>query len=154
MSGQQSAISSQPESTAAHPKPFIDLIGKYVEENGIEKPDDFVMKSVADKRSNKIYIIQNVDRKISLETIARNKELKLENLLEEMETIVASGTKLNLDYAISDMLDEDEQDEIIDYFRNCETSSLEIAQKELADGDYNWEQLKIMRIKFLCEYGN
>ncbi|MDB5232310.1 MAG: ATP-dependent helicase RecQ [Chitinophagaceae bacterium] len=135
-------------------KPFIDLISKYVTENGIEKPDDFVMKSVADKRSNKIYIIQNVDKKIPLETIARNKELKLDYLLEEMETIVASGTKLNLDYAISDMLDEDEQDEIIDYFRSCETSSLQVAQEELADGDYNWEQLKIMRIKFLCEYGN
>ena len=135
-------------------KPFIDLIAQYVEEHGIEKPDDFVMKSVADKRSNKIYIIQNVDKKIPLETIARNKELKLDHLLEEMETIVASGTKLNLDYAISDMLDEDEQDEIIDYFRSCETSSLQVAQEELVDGDYNWEQLKIMRIKFLCEYGN
>ena len=135
-------------------KPFVDVIAKYVEENDIVKPDDFVMKSVANKSSNKIFIIQNVDKKIPLETIAKNKDLKLEALLEEMETIVASGTKLNLGYAIDDMLDEDEQDEIIDYFRSCETSSLQIAQEELADGGYDWEQLKIMRIKFLSEYGN
>jgi ATP-dependent DNA helicase RecQ len=135
-------------------KPFVDLIASYVEENGIEKLDEFVMKSVANKNNNKIYIIQNVDKKIPLETIARNKDLKIDALLEEMETIVASGTKLNLNYAIDDMLDDEEQDEIIDYFRSCDTSSLDVAQDELADGDYNWEQLKIMRIKFLSEYGN
>ncbi len=135
-------------------KPFIALIEKYVEDNNIEKPDDFVMKSVANKSSNKIYIIQNVDKRIPLETIAKNKDLRLDAMLEEMETIVASGTKLNLNYAIDDMLDEYEQEEIIDYFRSCETSSLQLAQEELSDGGYNWEQLKIMRIKFLCEYGN
>ncbi len=135
-------------------RPFIDLIAKYVEENDIEKPDDFVMKSVANKASNKIYIIQNIDKKIPLETIARNKDLRLDSLLEEMETIVASGTKLNLNYAIESMLDDDDQDEIIDYFRSCETSSLEVAKDELSDSNYNWEQLKIMRIKFLSEYGN
>ena len=135
-------------------KPFVELIGKYVDENEIEKPDDFIMKSVANKSSNKIFIIQNVDKKIPLETIAKTKDLGLDTLLEEMETIVASGTKLNLGYAIDDMLDEDEQDEIIEYFRSCETSSLQVAQEELADGGYEWEQLKIMRIKFLSEYGN
>ncbi|HEX8358044.1 MAG TPA: ATP-dependent DNA helicase RecQ, partial [Segetibacter sp.] len=101
-----------------------------------------------------IFIIQNVDKKIPLETIAKTKDLRLDALLEEMETIVASGTKLNLGYAIDDMLDEDEQEEIIDYFRSCETSSLEVAQEELSDGGYEWEELKIMRIKFLSEYGN
>ncbi len=135
-------------------RPFVELIAKYVEENDIEKPDDFVMKSVANKSNNKIFIIQNVDKKMSLETIAKNKDLRLDVLLEEMETIVASGTKLNLDYAIDDMLDDTEQEEIIDYFRTCETSSLQVAQEELADGGYEWEQLKIMRIKFLSEYGN
>jgi ATP-dependent DNA helicase RecQ len=135
-------------------KPFVELIAKYVEENEIEKPDDFVMKSVANKSSNKIYIIQNIDKKIPLETIARNKDLRLDALLEEMETIVASGTKLNLSYAIDDMLDEDEQDEIIDYFKSCETSSLQVAQEELGNSSYDWERLKIMRIKFLSEYGN
>jgi ATP-dependent DNA helicase RecQ len=133
---------------------FIDLIAKYVEENDIVRPDDFVMKSVVNRSSNKIFIIQNVDKKIPLETIAKNKDLRIDELLEEMETIVGSGTKLNLDYAIEDMVDEYEQEEIIDYFKGCETSSLQVAQEELADSNYNWEQLKLMRIKFLCEYGN
>ena len=135
-------------------KPFVDLIASYVEENEIIKPDDFVMKSVANKSSNKIFIIQNVDKKIPLETIAKSKDLRLDALLEEMETIVASGTKLNLTYAIDDMMDEHEQEEIMDYFRSCETSSLQVAQEELADSGFEWEQLKIMRIKFLSEYGN
>jgi ATP-dependent DNA helicase RecQ len=135
-------------------KPFVELIAKYVAENDIEKPDDFVMKSVANKANNKIYIIQNVDKKIPLETIARNKDLKLNELLEEMETIAASGTKLNLDYAIDEWLDHYDQEEIIEYFKNCETSSLQVAQEELSENNYNWEQLKIMRIKFLSVYGN
>ena len=135
-------------------KPFIDLITGYVEENNIVKPDDFVMKSVVNKSGNKVHIIQQVDKKIPLEMIAKNKELRLDALLEEMETIAASGTRLNLDYAIDQMLDEYEQEEIIDYFKGCETSSLEVARQELSDSNYNWEQLKIMRIKFLSVYGN
>ena len=135
-------------------RPFVNLIEKYVGENHIEKPDDFVMKSVVNKNSNKVFIIQNVDKKMPLETIAKNRSLKLEELLEEMETIVASGTKLNLDYAIEDLVEEYEREEIIDYFKGCQTSSLDIAREELADGNYTFEQLKIMRIKFLCEYGN
>ena len=126
----------------------------YVIEHNIEKPDDFVMKSVANKSSNKIYIIQNVDKKIPLETIAKNKDLRLDSLLEEMETIAASGTKLNLDYAIDEWLDEYDQEEILEYFKSCETSSLQIAQQELSENDYTWEQLKIMRIKFLSVVGN
>jgi len=133
---------------------FIKLIEAYVTEHNIEKPDDFVMKSVANKSSNKIYIIQNVDKKIPLETIAKNKDLKLDSLLEEMETIAASGTKLNLDYAIDEWLDEYDQEEILEYFKSCETSSLQIAQQELSEHDYTWEQLKIMRIKFLSVVGN
>ncbi len=135
-------------------KPFVELIAKYVEENDIEKPDDFVMKSVANKANNKIYIIQNVDKKIPLETIAKNKSLKLDELLEEMETIAASGTKLNLDYAIDEWLDEYDQEDIIEYFKSCQTSSLQVAQEELSENSYSWEQLKIMRIKFLSVYGN
>ena len=135
-------------------KPFIEVIARYVEENDIERPDDFVMKSVVNRNNNKIFIIQNVDKKIPLETVAKTRDLRIDELLEEMETIVASGTKLNLDYAIDEMVDEYEQDEIMDYFKNCETSSLQIAQEELADSNFNWEQLKLMRIKFLCEYGN
>src|SRR6476469_3746740 len=135
-------------------KPFMELIARYVEENNIERPDDFVMKSVVNKSGNKVHIIQQVDKKIPLEMIAKNKDLRIDALLEEMETIAASGTKLNLDYAIDQMLDEYEQEEIIDYFKGCETSSLDIAQQELSDSNYNWEQLKIMRIKFLSVYGN
>jgi ATP-dependent DNA helicase RecQ len=135
-------------------KPFIEVIAKYVEENDIEKPDDFVMKSVVNRNNNKIFIIQNVDKKIPLETVAKTRDLRIDELLEEMETIVASGTKLNLDYAIDEMVDEYEQEEILDYFKSCETSSLQVAQEELAESNFNWEQLKLMRIKFLSEYGN
>ena len=135
-------------------KKFVDLIAAYVEENGIEKPDDFVMKGVVNRNNNKIFIIQNVDKKIPLETIAKSKDLSIDELLEEMETIVASGTRLNLDYAIDELVDQYEQEEIIDYFKACETSSLQIAQEELAESGFNWEQLKIMRIKFLSVYGN
>jgi len=133
---------------------FIDLIAKYVEENDIEKPDDFVMKSVVNKSGLKVFIIQNIDKKIPLETIAKNKGLNMPDLLDAIENIVASGTKLNLNYCIDEELDDDAQDEIIDYFKNCETSSLQVAKDELVDSDYTLEQLKMMRIKFLCEYGN
>ena len=135
-------------------KPFIELIAKYVEENDVVKPDDFVMKSVVNKSVNKVYIIQQVDKKIPLETIAKNKDMRLDALLEDMETIAASGTRLNLDYAIDEMLDECEQADILEYFKGCETSSLQIAQAEMSDANFTWEQLKIMRIKFLSVYGN
>lgn len=135
-------------------KQFVDVISKYVEENDIVKPDDFVMKSVVNKSGLKVFIIQNIDKKMPLETIARNKELTIPQLLDEMETIVASGTKLNLDYCIDEELDDYAQDEIIEYFKGCETSSLALAREELIENDYTLEQLKLMRIKFLVEYGN
>jgi ATP-dependent DNA helicase RecQ len=134
-------------------KPFVELIAKYVEENGIERPDDFVMKSVVNKSGLKVYIIQQTDKKIPLDTIAKNKDMRLDDLLEEMETITASGTKLNLDYAIDQMIDQNEQEEVLDYFKACETSSLQVAQEELSEFEFTWEQLKIMRIKFLGQYG-
>ena len=135
-------------------KKFVDLIVEYIGENEVERPDDFVMKGVVNRNNNKIFIIQNVDKKIALETIAKSKDLTIDALLEEMETIVSSGTKLNLDYAIDELVDEYEQEEIIDYFKGCESSSLKIAQQELADSNFNTEQLKIMRIKFISVYGN
>jgi len=100
------------------------------------------------KSNNKIFIIQNVDKKFPSKPLPAQKEMRLDALLEEMETIVASGTRLNLNYAIDDMLDETEQEEILDYFKGCETSSLQTAQEEMSDSGYDWEQLKIMRIKF------
>ncbi len=134
-------------------KPFVELIAKYVEENNIERPDDFVMKSVVNKSGHKVFIILNVDKKIPMETIAKNKGWTMNELLDEMETIASSGTKLNLDYEIEQMLDENDQEEIMNYFKNCDTSSIEVAQEELAEHDFSLEQLKIMRIKFLGKYG-
>jgi len=134
-------------------KPFIDLIAKYVDDNNVVRPDDFVMKSVVNKSGNKVFIIQNIDKKIPLETIAKNKGWTMEELLEEMETIAGSGTKLNLDYALEELLDEYDQEEIIEYFKGCETSSLQVAQDELSEHNFTWEQLKLMRIKFLSQYG-
>ncbi len=134
-------------------KPFVELIAAYVEENDIQKPDDFVMKSVLNKSGLKVYIIQQTDKKIPLEQIAKNKDMRLDDMLEAMETIAASGTKLNLDYAIDQMLDEYDQEDILEYFKNCDTSSLQVAMDELAENNYTWEQLKIMRIKFLSKYG-
>jgi ATP-dependent DNA helicase RecQ len=133
---------------------FIDLISKYVDENDITKPDDFVMKSVVNKSGMKVFIIQNIDKKIPLDTIAKNKNLTIPDLLEEMETIVASGTRLNLDYCLEQELDEYEQEDIFDYFRGSHDDNLENAFEEFRDRDVSIEQLKMMRIKFLSEYGN
>ncbi len=133
---------------------FVDLIAKYVEENDIVKPDDFVMKSVVNKSGMKVFIIQNIDKKIPLETIAKNKDLSLQDLLAEMETIVASGTKLNLDYCLEQELDEYEQEDIFDYFRSSHDDNLEFAYEEFKDRNVSIEHLQMMRIKFLSEYGN
>jgi ATP-dependent DNA helicase RecQ len=135
-------------------KRFVELIAKYVEENDIIKPDDFVMKSVVNKSGMKVYIIQNIDKKIPLDTIAKNKGLSIQDLLIEMETIVASGTRLNLDYCLEGELDEDEQDDIFDYFRSCADDDVESAFEEFKDQDVSMEHLKMMRIKFMSEYAN
>jgi ATP-dependent DNA helicase RecQ len=133
---------------------FVELIAKYVEENDIVKPDDFVMKSVVNKSGMKVFIIQNIDKKIPLETIAKNKGLSLPDLLVEMETIVASGTRLNLDYCLEQELDEYEQEDIFDYFRNSHDDNMDHAFEEFKDRDVSIEHLKMMRIKFLSEYAN
>lgn len=135
-------------------KKFVKLIEQYVEENDIDKPEDFIIKSVVNKSGLKVFIIQNTDKRIPLDTIARNKGISMPELLDEMESIVASGTRLNLDYCIDEELDDEAQDDIIDYFKGCQTSSLEAAEKELEDGGYTIEQLKLMRIKFISEFGN
>ncbi len=133
---------------------FVDLIAKYVEENDIVKPDDFVMKSVVNKSGMKVFIIQNIDKKIPLETIAKNKGLSMPDLLVEMETIVASGTRLNLDYCLEQELDDHEQEDIFDYFRNSHDDDMESAYEEFKDRDVSIEHLKMMRIKFMSEYAN
>ena len=135
-------------------KEFIELIARYVEENEIERPDDFVMKSIVNKSVNKVHIIQSIDRKMPLDDIADSKGLDMEELLNEIETIVFSGTKLNIDYYISQTLDEDIIDDIYDYFREeAESDSLEDAMKELGD-DYDELEVRLVRIKFLCEVAN
>jgi ATP-dependent DNA helicase RecQ len=135
-------------------KPFIELIKKYVEENEIERPVDMVIKSVVNKSGLKVYIIQNIDRKIGLKEMARSKNLTIPNLLTEIETIVESGTKVNISYYIDDLMDEEKQDEILEYFKESETDSVEAALKELGENDYSEEEIRVMRIKFLSDFGN
>ena len=134
-------------------KPFIAFIAEYVEENDIIRPDDLVVKSTGANSALKLYIIQNVDRKLSLNDIASAKGLELPDLLKEMELIVYSGTKLNLGYWIDDILDEDQQEEIHEYFLEAETDNLEDASKEF-DGDYEDEELRLYRLKFISEVAN
>ena len=135
-------------------KEFIELIAKYVEENEIERPDDFVMKSMVNKSVNKVYIIQSIDRKIPLDEIADSKGMDMEELLDEIEAIVASGMKLNLNYYIEQTIDDDIVDEIFDYFRNeAESDSLEAAMEDLRD-DYDEPEVRLVRLKFLCEVAN
>ncbi|WP_298475108.1 DNA helicase RecQ [uncultured Maribacter sp.] len=134
-------------------KPFVQLIAGYVEENDIIRPDDLVVKSTGANSALKLYIIQNVDRKLSLNDIASAKGIELPDLIKEMEQIVFSGTKLNLGYWIDEILDEDQQEEIHDYFLEAETDNLEEASKEF-DGDYEDEELRLYRLKFISEVAN
>ncbi|MBQ9654014.1 MAG: DNA helicase RecQ [Bacteroidales bacterium] len=135
-------------------QPFVDLIAKYVEENEIERPDDFVVKSVASKSGNKVYIIQSIDRKLSLEDIADSKGLDMDELLAEIEGIVATGTKVNINYYIKEVLDPEVVEEIYDWFRNEATSdSLDEARAALSS-DYEDLEIRLVRIKFLCEVAN
>ncbi len=135
-------------------KPFIDLIKQYVEENEIERPVDMVIKSVVNKSGLKVYIIQNVDRKISLNDMAKSKNLKINELLTEMETIVTSGTKLNIKYYLEDVMDEEKLEEAIEYFKESETDSIDAALKELGENDYSEEEMRMIRIQFISEYAN
>ena len=135
-------------------KEFLELIAKYVEENEIDRPDDFVMKSIVNKSVNKVYIIQSVDRRLPLEDIADAKGLEMEELLDEIEAIVYSGTKLNLDYYLEQTLDEDVIEEIYDYFHDeAESDDLATVMEDLKD-DYDEMEVRLVRIKFLCEVAN
>ncbi|CAA0190413.1 ATP-dependent DNA helicase RecQ family [Tenacibaculum maritimum] len=134
-------------------KDFIKLITAYVEENDIIRPDDLIVKSTGVNSGLKLYIIQNTDRKLPLNDIAQSKGLEMEELIKEMEAIIFSGTKLNIDYAIDDILDEDQQEEIYDYFMEAETDKIQDALDEF-DGDYDDEELRLMRIKFTNEVAN
>ncbi len=136
-------------------KEFTELIAKYVEENGIERPDDFVVKSVANSSSaNKLFIIQGIDRKLALEDIAAARSLEMDELLSEIESIVAAGTRLDLDYYIRQTVDDDVVEEIYDYFRNeAKSDSVEDAMADLGM-DYDETEVRLVRLKFLCEVAN
>lgn len=131
--------------------PFLDLIDGYVEENEIEKPTEMLVRSVVNKSANKVYIIQNVDKKVPVDLIAKGKNMKMEELLVEMESIVSSGTKLNLDYYINDVIEEDRQEELYDYFRTATSDSIDDAVNVLGKDNYTWEEVQMMRLKFLSE---
>lgn len=135
-------------------QPFIELIKKYVDENDIDRPVDLIIKSAANKSALKVSIIQNIDRQIALEDIASAKGISYDEILKELETIVNSGTKLNLNYYIDEIIEEDRQDEVFDYFRGSEIDSIDNALAELGDDDYTREEVQLMRIKFLSELGN
>ncbi|KAA5549520.1 DNA helicase RecQ [Adhaeribacter rhizoryzae] len=135
-------------------KPFMDLITKYVEDNDIVTAADVVVKSAVNKSKIKIYIIQQIDKKMDLEEIAASKDITMAELIEEIEHICYSGTKLNLNYYIDEVLDEERQEEIYDYFMQASTDNIAVALKELGTDDYTEEDLRLMRIKFLSEYAN
>jgi len=134
-------------------KDFIALVGRYVEDNDIERLDDFVVKSTGSNSALKLYIIQNIDRKLRLDDIASAKGMDMPDFIKEMEAIVFSGTKLNINYWLDDVLDEDQQEEIHDYFMDSETDKIDDAMEEF-DGDYDDEELRLYRIKFISEVAN
>ncbi|WP_372934075.1 RecQ family ATP-dependent DNA helicase, partial [Mariniphaga sediminis] len=135
-------------------KEFLELIKKYVEENEIERPEDFVVRTVANKSKMKVFIIQSIDRKIPFEDIANAKGVEVREVISEVEAIVHSGTRLNIDYYVNDVLDEEHQEEVFDYFREAESDSVEEALAELGEDEYSEEDIRLMRIKFLSDMGN
>ena len=132
---------------------FIDLINNYVEENDITRPDDLIIKSTGSNSALKLYLIQSVDRKLSLEDIASAKAMEMSTLITEMETIVFSGTKLNIDYWIREIFDEDQIDELMNYFMEADTDDISIAYNEF-NNEYEEDDLRLFRLKFISEVGN
>ena len=134
-------------------KEFISLISKYVEDNGVVRPDDLIVKSTGVNSGLKLYIIQNTDRKLPLCDIAKSKGLEMDQLIKEMEVIIFSGTKLNIDYSLDDLLDEEQQEDIYEYFMEAKSDNIQEALDEF-DGEYDEEELRLMRIKFINEVAN
>jgi len=133
--------------------PFIEMIQKYVEENNILRPDDLVVKSTGVNSGLKLYLIQSVDRKLPLEDIADAKGMLMEELIEEMETIVFAGTRLNIDYYLEDLFDEDQIEELYDYFIESNTDAITTAV-DAFDGAYEEEEIRLYRLKFMSEIAN
>lgn len=133
---------------------FIKLIAAYVEENDIDRPTEFVVKSVANKSKMKVEIIKSIDKKIPLEDIARSSNMSYDELIEELDAIVTSGTKVNIDYYINEVVDEYSREDIHDYFMEAETDSVDEAYKELKDDDITIEEIQLLRLKFLSDNAN
>jgi ATP-dependent DNA helicase RecQ len=135
-------------------RPFLDYIKEYVEENDIVRPEDMVIKTIAKQSSNKVYIIQSIDRKLSIEDIASAKGLTVEDLITEIETIVESGTKINLNYYLDDIIDEYQEEELVDFFKNSEEATFDEARSEFEEDEYTDEELRLFRIKFISDVAN
>jgi len=135
-------------------KAFIELIKKYVEENEIDRPTDFVVKQVANKSKIKVNIIQSIDRKVPLEDIADSNDITMDEILEELYAIVLSGTKVNIDYYLDDTMDEAIRDDIYDYFMSTDTDDAKVAYKALKDDDITMDEILMVRVKFLSELAN
>lgn len=135
-------------------QPFVDLIKKYCEENEIERPMDITIKTVANKSKTKVNIITAIDRKIPLEDIAKGNDLSMQELLEELDAIVNTGTKIRLDYYLNKVIDEYVRETVMEYFKEAETDSIDEAYKELKDDEITWEEIQLMRLKFLSDYAN
>ncbi len=135
-------------------KSFVEVIKKYVEENEIERPVDMLVKSVVNKSGLKVFIIQSIDRKVNLDVMAKAKQLPMNDLLNEIESIVASGTKVNINYYLDEVMDPEKQEEVYEYFRDTDTDSIQATLKELGEDDYSEEEVRLMRIKFISEFGN
>jgi len=133
---------------------FIELIGKYVVENEIDRPVDMVVKSAINKSGLKVFLIKCIDMKRPLDEVADEREMDMSDLINELEAIVFSGTKLNIDYYINILLDTDRQKELFDFFRTCETDNIKEIYNELSDEDYTEEEIRLTRIKFISEMGN
>lgn len=135
-------------------EPFLEIIKEYVEENEITRANDMVIKSVVNKSGLKVYIIKSIDRKLPLKDIAHAKNLTLSELLTEIERVVLSGTRIDINYYINEFVDEYHQEDIYDYFSEAETDSIEDALLELGESEYSEEEVRLIRIKFLSEIGN
>ncbi len=137
-------------------RPFVEFIAKYVEDNGIERPQDSVVKTVAKEEGvkNKVYIITGVDRKVSLDVLAQGKGLSMPDLIKAMESIVYSGTRLNLDYYLYEQYDRDQVDDVFAYFKEADDDSIKLAMDELSQEDYPEDMIRLVRIKFVSEVGN
>jgi len=133
---------------------FIDTIKKYVEENEIERHQDIVVRTVAPKSSNKIYIIQSLDKKLCIDDIAKGKGLSPDELLAEMEEIVEKGTRLNLSHIISEMMEEDEREDIHDFFKETEEFSFDEARVEFEEDEFSDEEIRLLRIDFISKVAN